>query len=322
MTRSSPLRIGIQMDPIAKISLAGDTSFALMETAQARGHLLFYYTPEQLYYREGRVRARMQPIRVDRHAEPFFELGPDQPIDLADDLDVVLMRQDPPFDMAYQTYAHLLEMVHPRTLVVNDPFWVRSSPEKILPLLFADLMPPTLVSRDKEAIDEFRAAHGDIVLKPLYGAAGGGVYRVSSEDANYRVILENFWALSREPIMAQAFVPAVTQGDKRIFLIDGQLAGGFNRVPAKGEIRSNLAAGGRAAAVDLSPADERICARIGPELRKRGLLFVGIDVIAGHLTEINVTSPTGARALMQFSGIDVCALAWDAIEKKYDARQM
>ncbi len=311
------MRIGVQMDPIEAVNIAGDTTFALMEAAQARGHELQVFEPRDLFYRENEVYARARRVRVARVEGAHAQISAPQVIALREAFDVILMRQDPPFDMAYLTAAHLLELVHPDVLVVNDPGFVRSSPEKIFPLLFSDLMTPTLIGRDMGAIEDFRATHKDLVIKPLFGAAGGGVFRVGPQDGNFRVILETMLGLSREPIMVQAFIPSVSEGDKRIILVDGEIAGGFNRVPPRGEIRSNLAAGGIAAAVELSAADRAICARLGPELRRRGLLFVGIDVIAGFLSEINVTSPTGARALLAFTGIDACQIAWEAIEQRW-----
>lgn len=311
-----PLRVAIQMDPIERVSIAGDTTFAMAESAQARGHQLWVFQPENVSWREGRVVARARPARVRRVEGDHVSLGDPVELDLADDCDVILMRQDPPFDMAYVTAAHLLEFVRDRTLVVNDPFWVRSSPEKIVPLLFPDLMPPTLVSRDRGEIEAFRARHGDIVVKPLFGNAGAAVFRIRPGDGNLGALLDLFFSTSREPLMVQAFVKEVFAGDKRIILVDGEPVGVLNRVPTGDDIRSNLAVGGVARATELEPADLAICARIGPLLRERGLLFVGIDVIAGRLTEINVTSPTGARAILAFSGVDVTVLMWEAVERR------
>jgi glutathione synthase len=267
-------------------------------------------------YREGRVLARTRPIVVRPQKGNHVSFGEPTVLDLAEDVDVVLMRQDPPFDMAYLTAAHLLEMVHPRTLVVNDPAWVRSSPEKIIPLLFPELMPPTLVTRDRTAIREFRADYRDIVVKPLFGNAGNAVFRIKPDDGNLDALLDLFFAGSREPLMVQAFLPKVFEGDKRIILVDGEPVGAINRKPQGNDIRSNLAAGGMAEATDLSEKDLAICARIGPTLKERGLILVGIDVIGGRLTEINVTSPTGAVALKKFSGIDTASLVWDVIIHK------
>jgi len=314
------LRIVVQMDPIERVNIDTDTSFAMIETAQARGHSVFVYGTDTLTYREGRISAQASPVTVRRIKGDHVTLGESVTLDLRADVDVVLMRQDPPFDMAYLTAAHLLEMLAPDTLVVNDPAWVRSSPEKIFPLLFADLMPPTLISRDAEAIGAFRETYKDIIIKPLFGNGGAGVFHVPPKDGNYRVILETFFASSREPVMVQAFMPEVSEGDKRIILIDGEVVGGFNRRPAKGEARSNMAAGGKAEATELSSADLAICAAIGPELKRRGQVFVGIDVIAGRLTEINVTSPTGANALKSFTGVDSVGLMWDAISARLATR--
>jgi glutathione synthase len=313
------LRVAVQMDPIEAISIAGDSTFVLMETAQARGHVLWVHGPGDLRYEEGRVIARARHVTVQRVEGDHARCGAPRDLDLATDIDVVLMRQDPPFDMAYLTAAHLLAMVHPATLVVNDPAQVAASPEKISPLMFPDLMPPTLVARDRAAIADFRARHGAVVIKPLYGNAGSDVFLVREGDGNLDALLGLFFARSPEPVMVQAFVPAVTEGDKRIILVDGAVAGGFNRRPRAGDIRSNLAAGGSAEAVELSAADLEICRRIGPMLRERGLMFVGIDVIAGRLTEINVTSPTGLRPLLRYTGVDAAALLWDAIEKRRSA---
>jgi glutathione synthase len=310
------LRIAIQMDPIEAVNIDGDTTFAMAEEAQARGHVLYVYQVETLAWREGRVTARAKPANVRRIKGDHVTLGDPIALDLATDVDVILMRQDPPFDMAYITAAHLLEFVAKDTLVVNDPFWVRSSPEKIVPLLFPDLMPPTLVTRDRAAIEAFRADHGDIVIKPLFGNAGAAVFRIKPDDGNLGALLDLFFATSREPLMIQGFVPGVFDGDKRIILIDGKPVGAINRIPKGNDIRSNLAVGGTAHNVTLSAADLEICARIGPTLKERGLLFVGIDVIAGRLTEINVTSPTGALAIKAFSGVNCAALMWDAIEAR------
>jgi len=311
-----PLRVAVQMDPVQSVDIEGDTSFAMLEEAQARGHFCVVYQPEHLSYVEGQITAIVRAVTVRRKKGDHADLGPQQTINLAQDTDVVLMRQDPPFDMAYITAAHLLEQVQGQTLVVNDPANVRSSPEKIFPLLFADLMPPTMISRHEPTISAFRSKHKDIIIKPLYGNGGAGIFRIKADDSNYSSLLEMFFAISREPVMVQAFLPAVAEGDKRILLIDGELAGGFNRIPQQGETRSNLHVGGTAAAVELSKRDLEICTRIGPELKKRGLLFVGIDVIGGFLTEINVTSPTGVRELQHFTGVDAIAMMWDAIERR------
>ncbi|MBL1431674.1 MAG: glutathione synthase [Robiginitomaculum sp.] len=312
------LIIATQMDPVQDVDIATDSSFAMLEEAQARGYINYIYQPEHLSYVEGRVLARARKVTVRNKQGDHADIGEEELLDLGKQTDVVLMRQDPPFDMSYITAAHLLELLEGETLVVNDPKWVRSSPEKLFPLLFADLMPPTLISRDEKAIAAFRQQHKDIIIKPLYGNGGAGVFRIKQDDSNYSSLLETFFAMSREPVMVQAFLPAVAKGDKRIILIDGELAGGFNRIPQKGETRSNMHVGGTAAAIALSKQDLEICRRIGPELKKRGLLFVGIDVIDGYLTEVNVTSPTGVRALESFTGVDAVKLMWDAIESKLD----
>lgn len=310
------LRIAVQMDPIENVDVDADTTFALMEEAQSRGASLFVYGPDTLSWEAGRIRARARPVRIQHVQGEHADLGDEVILDLADDIDVVLMRQDPPFDMAYLTAAHILEGLKGRTLVLNDPFWVRSSPEKIIPLDFPDLIPPTLISRDVETIKSFRAEHSDIIIKPLYGNGGAGVFRLKPDDGNLSSLLEMFFTASREPVIAQAFLPAVEKGDKRVLLIDGEPVGAINRVPQKGETRSNMHVGGRAEASGLDEDDRRICAAIGPVLRERGLVLVGIDVIGGRLTEINVTSPTGVQELKRFSGIDTCAIFWDAVEKK------
>ena len=313
---SKPLRVAIQMDPIEHVNIEGDSTFAMAEEAQIRGYEIFVYQVETLSWQEGKVSARAKPAKVQRVKGDHATLGEEVVLDLAEDVDVVLMRQDPPFDMSYITAAHLLEFLKGKTLVVNDPFWVRSSPEKIVPLLFPELMPPTLVSRDRETIKAFQAEHQDIVVKPLFGNAGAAVFRIKPEDGNLGALLDLFFTTSRDPIMVQAFVPGVFDGDKRIILVDGEPVGAINRVPKGNDIRSNLAVGGTAHPVDLSEADLAICRAIGPTLKERGLLFVGIDVIAGRLTEINVTSPTGALALKAFSGINAVSLMWDAISRK------
>jgi len=304
------------MDPIEHVNIEGDSTFAMAEEAQIRGYEIFVYQVETLSWQEGKVSARAKPAKVQRVKGDHVSLGEEVVLDLAEDVDVILMRQDPPFDMSYITAAHLLEFLKGKTLVVNDPFWVRSSPEKIVPLLFPELMPPTLVSRDRETIKAFQAEHQDIVVKPLFGNAGAAVFRIKPEDGNLGALLDLFFTTSRDPIMVQAFVPGVFDGDKRIILVDGEPVGAINRVPKGNDIRSNLAVGGTAHPVDLSEADLAICRAIGPTLKERGLLFVGIDVIAGRLTEINVTSPTGALALKAFSGINAVSLMWDAINTK------
>lgn len=310
------LKSAFQMDPIEGININGDTSFAMLEQGQKRGHIQYIFQPHHVYYEEGKVYAFARPLKVKREQGAHYELGEEIILNLADDLDVIHMRQDPPFDMSYISGAHLLEMISNKTLVVNDPFWVRNSPEKIMPLIFPEIMPPTLVTRNVQAIKNFRVKHGDIVVKPLFGNAGAAVFRIKPEDGNLGALLDLFFAASNEPLMVQAFVKEVFKGDKRIFLIDGEPVGVINRIPNGNDIRSNLAAGGSAAATELSEDDLAICAHIGPTLKERNLLFVGIDVIAGKLTEINVTSPTGVRAFLGFSGIDLMENYWNSIEAK------
>jgi glutathione synthase len=316
-----PYRVAVQMDPIEGINIAGDSTFALMLGAQARGHRLFHYLASDLSYREGRVLARARPVQVRRVVGDHFTLGEPLTLDLAEDTDVVLMRQDPPFDLAYITATHLLERVHGHgTLVVNDPVSVRNAPEKLWVLDYARFMPPTLITRSLEEARAFQAQHGDIVVKPLHGNAGSAVFKIPAGGANLASLVELFGQVWPEPFMVQAFLPSVAQGDKRIVLVDGKVAGAINRVPGAGEIRSNLAAGGSAHATDLTAREQEICDALGPELARRGLLFVGIDVIGGeYLTEINVTSPTGIRAIDQFNGTDTPALIWDAIEARVAA---
>jgi glutathione synthase len=310
------LRIAVQMDPVSGVDINGDTSFALMEAAQARGHRLWTYQPQHLAWEAGKITARARPASVQRVKEQPAIEGERETLDLADDVDVVLMRQDPPFDMSYITACHILEYLKGRTLVLNDPEWVRSSPEKIFPLDFPDLIPPTLISRDVAAIKTFRAEHGDIILKPLYGNGGAGVFRVKRDDGNFSSIVEMFFGINREPIIAQAFLPNVAAGDRRVILIDGEPAGVINRVPQPGETRSNMHVGGRAEAAELNAADRHICEVIGPVLKQRGLVLVGIDVIGDRLTEINVTSPTGVQELKRFSGVDAASLFWDAVDRR------
>ena len=302
------------MDPIAGINIAGDSTFALMLTAQARGHRLFHYLAGDLSWRDDRLFARASAVEVRPVAGDHFTLGDPQIIDLGGEIDVVLMRQDPPFDIAYVTATHLLERIHPHTLVVNDPAAVRNAPEKLFVLDYARFMPPTLITRVLDEVRAFHAAHGEIVVKPLHGNGGSGVFRIGRDGSNLGALTELFAEVWREPFMVQAFLPDVAAGDKRIVLVDGEVAGAINRIPGAGEIRSNLAAGGRAEATDLSQREREICDALGPDLKARGLLFVGIDVIAGHLTEINVTSPTGIVALDRFNGTDTPARIWDAIE--------
>lgn len=309
-------RIAIQMDPLEHVNIDGDTSFALAEVAQARGMELFVYSPEHLSSEAGRLTARARPAKVQRVKGTPGLFGEETRIDLARDVDVILMRQDPPFDLSYITACHLLEQVSDQTLIVNDPAGVRSSPEKIFPLDFPDIMPPTLVSRDLGAIEAFRKQHGEIIIKPLYGHGGAGVFHLTASDSNLNALTELFFSRSREPVMVQAFLPAVSEGDKRIILLDGKPAGAINRRPLAGQIRSNMVVGGSAEDTELTDADIRICETIGPELRRRGLLLAGIDVIGGRLTEINVTSPTGVQAVKKLSGIDIAAEFWDLVQQK------
>jgi glutathione synthase len=315
------LKVAVQMDPLESINIAGDSTFAVMLSAQARGHRLWYYHAGDLSYRGGRVTAPARAVTVQNVIGDHYRLGDWETIDLADDVDVVLMRQDPPFDLAYITATHLLERIAHRTLVVNDPAAVRNAPEKLFVLDYAQFMPATLITRRLVDARAFHAEHGEVVIKPLYGNAGSAVFHVARNDANLAALTELFGEVWREPFMVQAFLPDVAQGDKRIILIDGKPTGGVNRLPKPGEIRSNLAVGGSGAATELTPREIEICDAIGPELAARGLIFVGIDVIAGHLTEINVTSPTGIVAIDRFNGTDTPALIWDAIEEKVAARR-
>jgi len=314
-----PLKIAFQMDPIEDVNIDGDSSFRIAEEAQARGHELFYYTPDKLAYQEGRVTARGWPLTVRREKGNHFTLGAEQEIDLAD-WDVVWLRQDPPFDMGYITSTHFLDLIHPETLVVNDPFWVRNYPEKLLMLEFPDLIPPTTIARDLDTLKAFKDKYDDIILKPLYGNGGAGVFRLTPDDRNLNSLHELFTGMNNEPLIAQKFLPDVAAGDKRVILIDGVGVGAINRVPAKGETRSNMHVGGRPEKVEMSARDLEICERIGPLLREKGQIFVGIDVIGGNLTEINVTSPTGIMELDQFDGINVSEMIWEAIEGRIAAR--
>jgi len=314
---ATPLTVAVQMDPLASINIAGDSSFALMLSAQARGHRLFHYLVEDLNYRDGRVWARAHPVTVQRQQGAHFTFGNPVNLDLGREADVVLMRQDPPFDLGYITATHLLERITGETLVVNDPASVRNAPEKIFVLDYAHFMPPTLITRSLDEARSFLAEHGDIVIKPLHGNGGKAIFRVGADGANLSALMEVFNNTWREPHMVQAFLPAVAKGDKRIVLVDGEVAGAINRLPGAGEIRSNLAVGGSAEKTELTPREREICAALGPELKRRGLLFVGIDVIGGEwLTEINVTSPTGIVAIERFDGTDVAGMIWDAIEAK------
>jgi glutathione synthase len=310
-----PLTVAVQMDPIAAIKIKGDSTFALLLEAQARGHKLLFYPADSLAMRDGAVIARMASITVRDVEGDHVTVGEATVRDF-DGIDVVLMRQDPPFDMAYITATHFLERIQPQTLVVNDPAHVRNAPEKIMVTLFPDLMPATLIARDKEMIQDFRKTHGAVVMKPLYGNGGAGVFKVAADDPNFGSLFDMFTAVSREPWVIQRFLPEVVDGDKRIILVDGVAMGAVNRVPLPGDIRSNLVRGGAAETTQLSPREKEICDRIGPVLKERGLLFTGIDVIAGNLTEINVTSPTGVRAIKRLGGPDLAVPIWDAIERK------
>jgi len=311
------LNVAVQMDPLETVNIGGDSTFAVMLGAMARGHKLWHYAAGDLCYRDGRLTAPARPIlKLQRVPGDHFAVGEMKVIDLADDIDVILMRQDPPFDLAYITATHLLERIQGQTMVVNDPAAVRNAPEKLFVLDYAQFMPPTMITRRLEDARAFHEAHGEVVVKPLYGNAGSAVFHVGRKDANLAALTELFGQVWREPFMVQAFLPDVAKGDKRIVLIDGKVAGAVNRLPKAGEIRSNLAVGGKGAATDLSARDLEICEALGPDLAARGLLFVGIDVIAGHLTEINVTSPTGIVAIDAFNGTDTPALIWNAIEAK------
>ncbi|WP_135081209.1 glutathione synthase [Terasakiella sp. SH-1] len=312
------LRVAIQMDPIDSIDINGDSTFVLGLEAQKRGHALYHYLPQDLTMVDGRVVAYAHPMTLQREQNNHYEFGEGRWIDLLDDVDVVLMRQDPPFDMAYITATHLLEHVHPQTLVVNNPAEVRNAPEKLFVTKFADLMPPTLITCNKEQIDAFREKHKDIIVKPLFGNGGAGVFHIKPGDENLNSLIEMFSELYREPVMVQAYLPDVRKGDKRIILVDGKPAGAVNRIPAEGEARSNLHVGGQAAKTDLTPREQEICERIGPDLKARGMIFVGIDVIGDYLTEINVTSPTGIQEINRFNGACLEGDIWDAIESKFE----
>ncbi len=316
------LNIAFQMDPLEGLNIAGDSTFALMLAAQARGYRSFQYAASALNYADGRVWAKAYPVdMVQRVAGNHFKLGDPVALDLGKDVDVVMMRQDPPFDLGYITATHLLERIQPHTLVVNDPVSVRNAPEKLFVLDYARYMPPTLITRSFEEVDAFRKQHGEIVIKPLHGNAGSAVMHIGADGKNLAALSELFGHVWREPFMAQAFLREVAGGDKRIVLVDGVVAGAINRIPGKGEIRSNLAAGGRAEPTSLTPDEQAICDVLAPELKARGLIFVGIDVIGGKwLTEINVTSPTGPVAIDAFNGTDTFAMIWDAIEARLAAR--
>ena len=312
-----PITVAVQMDPLETINIAGDSTFALMLAAQTRGHRLFHYTADALNYSAGRVWTRAHPVTVQPVPGNHFSFGGAEDLDLGSDADVVLMRQDPPFDLGYITATHLLERIADRTVVVNDPVSVRNAPEKVFVLDYQQFMPPTLVTRSLDEARAFLAAHGEIVVKPLHGNGGKAIFKVGRDGANLSSLVEVFNTAYREPHMVQAFLPGVAEGDKRIVLVDGEVAGAVNRIPGEGEIRSNLAVGGKAAKTDLTAKEREICAVLGPELKKRGLIFVGIDVIGGEwLTEINVTSPTGIVAIDRFNGTDTPARIWDAIESR------
>jgi glutathione synthase len=309
------LLVAVQMDPIERINIRGDSTFALMLEAQARGHRLAYYTPDRMALHDGTLLATVQSLAVRDELGNHYTLGEEKRVELAQ-FDVILMRQDPPFDLAYISATHMLERVHPKTLVVNDPVHVRNAPEKVFVTLFPELMPPTLVTRDLAEIKAFRAEHGDIVMKPLYGKGGDAVFRLSSQDLNFGSLYDLFANTFREPWVVQKFLPAVRFGDKRIILVDGEFAGAVNRVPQPDDLRSNMVRGGIAEATELTWREREICQKLAQPLRERGLLFVGIDVIDGFLTEINVTSPTGIRAIKNFGGPDIAAMIWDKIEAR------
>ena len=319
---SRALRVAVQMDPIETVNIDGDSTFALMLEAQRRGHAMWHYEVRHMSRSEGvdgaRLTALTRPVTVQRVAGDYYKFGEPAMLDLGT-MDTVLMRQDPPFDMAYITATHMLEHIHPRTLVVNDPAQVRNAPEKLLVTHFPDLMPPTLITWSADAIRAFRATHRDLIVKPLFGNGGAGVFRIREDDENLASLLEMHFARSREPLMIQRYEPAVRQGDKRIILVDGEPRGAVNRVPATGEARSNMHVGGRPEKVGLTEREREICRRIGPHLRDNGLIFVGIDVIGDYLTEINVTSPTGLQEIARFDGTDLATEIWDSIERRISA---
>jgi glutathione synthase len=310
--------VAFQMDPIEAVDIAADSSFRLAEEAQARGHDLLVYTPDDLFYREDRVLARARRIKVRRVQGDHVEAEAPEIVDLAD-VDAIWLRQDPPFDMGYITTTHLLDRLRGQTLVVNDPFWVRNWPEKLMVLDFPDLTPPTMIARDIEMLKAFKADHGDVILKPLYGNGGAGVFRLTPEDRNLNSLHELFTGINREPLIMQKFLPDVSAGDKRVILVDGEPVGGINRVPAKGETRSNMHVGGRPEPTELTERELEICKIIGPRLKEKGQVFVGIDVIGGWLTEINVTSPTGIQELERFDDVNIAAKVWEAIERRVAA---
>lgn len=310
-----PLNVAFQMDPIQSVDIDADSTFRIAIEAQERGHRLFYYSPEHLAYQNGRVTARGHEMTLRRVRGDHVDLGPEVEVDLAD-WDVVWLRQDPPFDMGYITTTHILDQIHPETLVVNDPFWVRNYPEKLLVLQFPDLIPPTTIARDLATLKAFKDKHGDMILKPLYGNGGAGVFRLDPNDRNLSSLHELFVGMNREPLIAQKFLPDVSKGDKRVILVDGAPVGAINRVPQPGEVRSNMHVGGKAVQSQLTEREKEICEAIGPTLRDKGQIFVGIDVIGDYLTEINVTSPTGIQELERFDGTNSARLLWEAIEAK------
>ena len=309
------MRVAFQMDPIDAVDINADSTFRLAEEAQTRGHSLWVYTPDDLFYREGSVYAQARPVTLQRVPGDHVAFGVAEVLDLAD-VDCIWLRQDPPFDMGYITTTHLLDRLKGQTLVVNDPFWVRNCPEKLLVLDFPDLTPPTMIARDLEHLKAFKADHGDVILKPLYGNGGAGVFRLTPEDRNLNSLLELFVGINREPLIMQKFLPDVSAGDKRVILVDGEPVGGINRVPAAGETRSNMHVGGRPEPTALTERELEICAIIGPRLKEMGQIFVGIDVIGGWLTEINVTSPTGIQELERFDEVNIAAKIWNAIEAR------
>ena len=309
------MKIAFQMDPIMGVDITADSSFRLAEEAQKRGHALFYYSPDQLAYEEGRITARGHDMTVQRVAGEPAVLGALRSVDLAE-FDVIWLRQDPPFDMHYITSTHLLDRLKEDVLVVNDPFWVRNYPEKLLVLDFPDLTPPTAIARDLDVIKAFKEKHGDVILKPLYGNGGAGVFKLDAKDRNLTSLHQLFTGFSREPLIVQKFLPDVSKGDKRVILVDGEPVGAINRVPAAGETRSNMHVGGRPEKIGLTERDRQICAAIGPRLREKGQIFVGIDVIGNYLTEINVTSPTGIQELESFNQVNIAEKVWEAIEAK------
>jgi len=315
MDKNMALTVAIQMDPIEKIDIGGDSTFALALEGQNRGHGLIYYGPRDLSFNQGKVTARAKPLIVRAVKGDHFTVGESFVYDLSA-ADVVLMRQDPPFDMSYISATHILERIHPKTLVVNDPREVRNAPEKLFVTEFEDFIPPTLITSDAREVRDFRERHSEIIIKPLYGNGGAGVFRVGPGDENLGSLLEMFTQFYREPVIVQRYLPEVRKGDKRIILVDGEFAGAINRVPASGEARSNMHVGGRPEKTELTPRERDICAAIGPELKRRGLIFTGIDVIGDYMTEINVTSPTGIHEVKRFGGADIASLVWDAIERR------